>query len=811
MKLKLILMGFVYCSCIYANSWNYQLKNNLSYFSSNDIQILKAGFSATIIVDGHLMTVKPEGNPTLTVDNVETPMGVSLQKRYKWHCKEHYELIWDISKIGNSIYSIRAEFVNHSSKSVFLKNFLMLETPANNMTVTGKAADWMLASTDVEVRRWGTLEQYIPSEKELASQNAYSRKYFSSRGMADRASDPAWRCYLSDATLYHKGDGKGMTFAAVDTVSNVYFNFKVQGTQMKLEAESDMSEVLVDPHETRTSDEILLISRPWAEAQMLKNEWIKTVTHAELKKKPIFGWCSWYTMGLKVSPNGINNMISFCHENMNKLPFEIIQIDDGWQVLRGIWTENNKFYNQLEPISKNIQKLGIRPGLWLSPVRSDQIIGVDGDNEQVYPRDWFVKEYDGTQLGSKLDPTNPNVAEHIKQSLQRWLKKGYTYFKLDFSQIGYGTKRLYDPKYTSFQAQRKLFKLYREAIGAESYLLACGISDQRYLSPYVDADRIGTDTGIGKGFAHEPMATDNQPADIHGFWYPILSMVNKCYENGVLANGDPDVTYTRQWGKTSLAQLHTFHSFVGIYAGSATTSVQFSKPEYNTANDMRMMEILYPISKEKGHSFTGGWDMCGSEFGYQVNRPFGKWTNVIVWNPMHKQAKDLSIKETPTPGRNFHVWSFWDETYKGIKDKNYLLKNIGPYECGLLRLTALSSRPVIIGSNLHIGMGTVEVKNVSFKDGLMCIELDPNAGARNGRIYIYSKDKLSMPPSDHSNMALIKKDNHVYMLILTDRERTKPERIEIIMGKGEAVSYNQFENTPIGKELIKKSSFTNIR
>jgi alpha-galactosidase len=93
----------------------------------------------------------------------------------------------------------------------------------------------------------------------------------------------------------------------------------------------------------------------------------------------------------------------------------------------------------------------------------------------------------------------------------------------------------------------------------------------------------------------------------------------------------------------------------------------------------------------------------------------------------------------------------------------------------------------------------------------MCIELDPNAGARNGRIYIYSKDKLSMPPSDHSNMALIKKDNHVYMLILTDRERTKPERIEIIMGKGEAVSYNQFANTPIGKELIKKSSFTNIR
>jgi hypothetical protein len=103
----------------------------------------------------------------------------------------------------------------------------------------------------------------------------------------------------------------------------------------------------------------------------------------------------------------------------------------------------------------------------------------------------------------------------------------------------------------------------------------------------------------------------------------------------------------------------------------------------------------------------------GSEFGYQVNRPFGKWTNVIVWNPMHKQAKDLSIKETPDSWHGIFMFGHSGmRLTKALKTKHYLLKNIGPYECGLLRLTALSSRPVIIGSNLHIGMGTVEVKNV---------------------------------------------------------------------------------------------------
>src|SRR3546814_17055753 len=92
---------------------------------------------------------------------------------------------------------------------------------------------------------------------------------------------------------------------------------------------------------------------------------------------------------------------------------------------------------------------------------------------------------------------------------------------------------------TRFQAQRELFRLVRNAIGTESYLLACGISDQRSLVPFVDADRIGTDTEGNWGFGRA-LATDSQPADIHGFWYPVLSMVNKSYDNGVLCNADPD-------------------------------------------------------------------------------------------------------------------------------------------------------------------------------------------------------------------------------------------------------------------------------
>src|SRR3546814_8374491 len=142
---------------------------------------------------------------------------------------------------------------------------------------------------------------------------------------------------------------------------------------------------------------------------------------------------------------------------------------------------------------------------------------------------------------------------------------------------------------TRFQAQRELFRLFRNAIGTESYLLSCGMSDQRSLVPFVDADRIGTDTEGNWGFGRA-LATDSQSADIHGFWYPVLSMVNKSYEYGVLCNADPDVTYTGHLKKCTPAQLQTFHSFVGLLGGAAMISDHFYDEKFDNAYYLRMMQ-----------------------------------------------------------------------------------------------------------------------------------------------------------------------------------------------------------------------------
>ncbi|MFQ8806252.1 MAG: hypothetical protein ACLR8Y_15680 [Alistipes indistinctus] len=82
-------------------------------------------------------------------------------------------------------------------------------------------------------------------------------------------------------------------------------------------------------------------------------------------------------------------------------------------------------------------------------------------------------------------------------------------------------------------------------------------------------------------------------------------MASSCYENGILGNSDPDVTYLAYTHKTKPAQLLTFHSFIGTLGGAVLTSDLLYLPEFDQPQNIRLFEILNPSAREKGVSFSG--------------------------------------------------------------------------------------------------------------------------------------------------------------------------------------------------------------
>jgi hypothetical protein len=248
---------------------------------------------------------------------------------------------------------------------------------------------------------------------------------------------------------------------------------------------------------------------------------------------------------------------------------------------------------------------------------------------------------------------------------------------------------------------------------------------------------------------------------------------------------------------------------VGIYGGTTMISDLLYRKEFDNQDNLRMMEILYPISREKGHPFAGGWDILGKEFGCIVKRQYGVIANIILWNPEHQGSTNITMKNVTINelGNEFHAWSFWDEKYRGIIDKSYCAKDVPFYEHQLLRLTPKTSLPTLIGSNLHISMGATEVQSINYSDSQVILELDPNAGSRNGRLYFYSEKSLVNAKSTNSDAYIIKKDENIYVLVLSNRIRDKREKIIIDISPKSNV-LTERDLTGENQEKFRNSSFT---
>ena len=67
-------------------------------------------------------------------------------------------------------------------------------------------------------------------------------------------------------------------------------------------------------------------------------------------------------------------------------------------------------------------------------------------------------------------------------------------------------------------------------------------------------------------------------------------------------------------------------------------------------------------------------------------------------------------------------------------------------------------------------MGATEVISLRCDGDRLVVELDPNAGARDGKLFFYSEQPVSSVSSTNSDVFVCKIQEHVYAVTLSDRE-----------------------------------------
>ena len=285
------------------------------------------------------------------------------------------------------------------------------------------------------------------------------------------------------------------------------------------------------------------------------------------RRRPGPIWCSWYAYYRDIDPAGLRATL----DEVRRFPFDVFQIDDGWQREVGEWVENDRFEGTMASLAAEITGVGLTPGLWMAPFIAHERSAVSLDHP-----DWLVRDDHGRPVPAGenfggvyygLDLTHPDAVEWVAESVQRAIDWGYRYLKLDFL-FGSAIQGVRTEAISPESAYRRGAELIRSVVGEDVYLLACGAPIVPSIGVF-DAIRVGTDVApIWVDGSNERYVRDfSIPSTRHG----IASTLGRMWLREVIAV-DPDVAYFRSRYNLLTDEQRSWLEQLAVATGFVATS-----------------------------------------------------------------------------------------------------------------------------------------------------------------------------------------------------------------------------------------------
>jgi len=333
-------------------------------------------------------------------------------------------------------------------------------------------------------------------------------------------------------------------------------------------------------------------------------------------------WCSWYSLYKWINEHII---LSTLHA-LDDLPFDVFQLDDGWQITHGDWEPTKKFPSGMVELANKIKATGRIAGLWLAPLMVTKLSSIFRDHP-----DWLLKDETGKPVPVgltwegvpyALDTSHPAVLEWLDKLIRKVRGWGYDYLKLDFLYAGaIPGKRYQDiPREVAY---RNALQVMREAAG-DAYILACGAPVIPSLG-LCDGIRVGTDVSpywLNKALTvwlnnpNDPCTQNAVRTSLHRMWLkPIV-------------NVDPDVMFFRSkynWLKPHEQQLLLD---LGTIAGFKATS---DLPQWMNRQEHDSLRAFLETEMEVQKTARYKYKFNGREVDFNPALSLHEHRNIPVW------------------------------------------------------------------------------------------------------------------------------------------------------------------------------------
>ena len=431
------------------------------------------------------------------------------------------------------------------------------------------------------------------------------------------------------------------------------------------------------------------------------------------------GWCSWYQFYNKVTADQIAQNLEAVTELKPQLPLDVVQIDDGYQSEVGDWLEfKETFPDGVVGLAKQIEDAGFTPGLWLAPF----IVHPGANLARKYPelilhnkwRQPINAGFIWDVFTQALDMTHPGALEYchrvIETAVRQW---GFPYLKLDFLYAGALLGERYNPTRTRAQILRDGLALLREAAGAETYLLGCGMPLGSGIG-LVDAMRIGADVsgdwkpryfGTNFIFQHEPHMPSARNA--------IQNVLTRAFLHRRWWVNDPDCLLVRSDTNLTLDEVRSLATVIGMTGGSLLLSDDLPA----LSEERRWIaEVLLPVIGRRAEVVDWFDRMMPRFVKLPIENATGSYFLLAWFNWDDKPGRPaLRPADFNLPDKPYLVREFWGGHIGEMSDDKPFYKiELPPHGALLLAARDIPGKqPRYLGGDLHFSQGN-EISTVVF-------------------------------------------------------------------------------------------------
>ncbi len=426
------------------------------------------------------------------------------------------------------------------------------------------------------------------------------------------------------------------------------------------------------------------------------------------------GWCSWYYFyGENSEEDVLANLEGIKRQ---RLPLEVVLIDDGYQAEIGDWleTDETKFPRGMKWLAQKIKKAGYRPGLWVAPFAASSL-------SQLYAQhpDWVLSSEEGEPVLAwhhwavpvyALDVSHPEVQGWLRELFlvfnEEW---GLEFFKLDFLYAAALEGQRHDPQTTRAQALRLGLEIIREAVG-EKFLLGCGCP----LGPavgLVDGMRVGPDVATYWRYFQQDLsaaAADNA----------LRNAVTRYFTHRRLWLNDPDCVLVRSREEESdltLNEMRTLITIVGLSGGLVMSGDDLGSIH---PSRLKYLKSILPPSVESAVPLDLFENELPRLLSLTVNARHGRRliAAFINWEDRTVRTVIELVRLGLQGNQDYHVYDYWRRQYLGTARERLVLPRHRPHETTVLLFKPVSQRPELLTSTFHLTQGGVEVRSVSWEE-----------------------------------------------------------------------------------------------